>query len=350
MPRSRFCEPLASNPLIDRAPVKPFDPVACQAAVARSAGQGRQDAYASIPALIALPFAGSRPCRRSLALEGSEHGGRVKAFRDGGPRVTIHRAIAMLSACTLLALSVAAGAAEAPPRSFPSLRSADAGSSTGDWSAHVREAAKRFATPERWIRAVIHVESGSDVHAVSSKGAMGLMQIMPATWEELRTKHALGDDPFDPRDNILAGTAYLREMLDRFGKSGFLAAYNAGPARYEQHVATGRPLPAETLAYVRKLTPLLFGREPFRQSQHRSGIARDIPGSPLFFLARARSALLSQRSDAPPEAVDPPPDSSPVGDRTALEPQPASSAGDMFPDALRRADALFVTRSSRRQP
>jgi hypothetical protein len=67
----------------------------------------------------------------------------------------------------------------------------------------------------------------------------------------------LGIDPLDPRDNIIAGAAYLREMLDRFGAPGFLAAYNAGPERYEQHIATDRPLSAETQAYLAALAPVI---------------------------------------------------------------------------------------------
>ena len=80
---------------------------------------------------------------------------------------------------------------------------------------------------------------------------MGLMQIMPKTYAGLRARHRLGPDAYNPRDNILAGAAYLREMLDRYGSSGFLAAYNAGPARYDEHLATGRPLPPETQIYSR---------------------------------------------------------------------------------------------------
>ena len=86
---------------------------------------------------------------------------------------------------------------------------------------------------------------------------MGLMQIMPETWATLRLRYSLGADPFDPHDNILAGAAYLRELHDRYGSPGFLAAYNAGPARYEDHLATGQPLPAETRAYVALLAPLI---------------------------------------------------------------------------------------------
>lgn len=127
-------------------------------------------------------------------------------------------------------------------------------------AAHVAEAALRFGIPEGWIRAVLHTESGGDPTAISSAGAMGLMQVMPETWGELRSRYRLGDDPFDPRDNILAGTAYLREMFDRYGNTGaMLAAYNAGPARYDAYLGEARELPAETRAYVAVLAPLLGG-------------------------------------------------------------------------------------------
>ena len=122
----------------------------------------------------------------------------------------------------------------------------------------IDEASGRFAVPARWIRAVMQVESGGDQHATSSRGAMGLMQLMPGTWVELSVRYGLGLDPCDPRDNILAGTAYLKEMHDHFGSAGFLAAYHAGPARYEQHLATGQPPPPETTAYIAAVTPL-FG-------------------------------------------------------------------------------------------
>ena len=79
---------------------------------------------------------------------------------------------------------------------------------------------------------------------------MGLMQLMPGTWQEMRAAHGLGRDPHDPRDNILAGTAYLRAMYDRFGYPGLFGAYNAGPARYADHLARGSRLPQETVAYM----------------------------------------------------------------------------------------------------
>lgn len=102
----------------------------------------------------------------------------------------------------------------------------------------------------------MQAESRGVVRAVSPTGAMGLMQIMPDTWAELRSRYGLGPDPYDPHDNIIAGTAYLRELLDRFGEPGFLAAYNAGPSRYEEHLTMGRPLPSETLSYISAITSL----------------------------------------------------------------------------------------------
>jgi len=137
--------------------------------------------------------------------------------------------------------------------------SAIAANPADPFAAYITEAASRFSVPASWIRAVMRAESAGDVRAVSSAGAMGLMQIMPQTWADLRVRHRLGTDPFDPRANILAGAAYLREMHDRFGSPGFLAAYNAGPGRYEEHLATGWELPEETQAFVAVLAPLVGG-------------------------------------------------------------------------------------------
>jgi hypothetical protein len=124
------------------------------------------------------------------------------------------------------------------------------------FTAFIDEASRRFDVPIPWLRAVMHVESIGDVRARSPKGAMGLMQIMPETYATLRARYALGANPYDPRDNILAGAAFLRELRDRYGTPGFLAAYNAGPARYEEHLRTGRPLPLETQRYVAMLAPI----------------------------------------------------------------------------------------------
>lgn len=127
------------------------------------------------------------------------------------------------------------------------------------FAAFVAEASQRFGIPAAWISAVMRAESFSDSRAISPKGAIGLMQIMPATWAGLRQRYRLGADPYDAHDNIIAGAAYLRELHDRYGIPGFLAAYNAGPARWEDHLATGRPLPAETRAYLTRLAPIVGG-------------------------------------------------------------------------------------------
>lgn len=123
------------------------------------------------------------------------------------------------------------------------------------WADYIAEASGRFGVPEAWIRRVMRAESGGRTTLngrpiVSHAGAQGLMQLMPGTWLAMRSTHGLGNDVHDPRDNILAGTAYLRAMYDRFGYPGLFAAYNAGPGRYAEHLATGRRLPAETIAYV----------------------------------------------------------------------------------------------------
>ena len=128
---------------------------------------------------------------------------------------------------------------------------------TERWRPLAAEAARRFDLPEAWIMAVMAAESGGDPSAVSPRGAIGLMQVMPATWVEVRRRYNLGDDPFDPRANILAGAAYLREMHDRFGMPGAFAAYQAGPGRYGEYLRNGRELPPETRAYLAALAPVL---------------------------------------------------------------------------------------------
>lgn len=107
--------------------------------------------------------------------------------------------------------------------------------------AAVRDASLRYRVDPRLVHSVIRAESNYDVDAVSHAGAMGVMQLMPRTADAL---HVVC--PFDPRENILAGTRYLRRLYDRFGSwPRAVAGYNAGPARVE----SGR-LPAETRRYV----------------------------------------------------------------------------------------------------
>lgn len=163
------------------------------------------------------------------------------------------------------------------------------------WHGYIVEASDRFGVPADWIRRVMRAESGGRTllagrPITSRAGAMGLMQLMPGTWRDMRVAHGLGADPHDPRDNILAGTAYLRVMYDRFGYPGLFAAYNAGPARYAEHLATGRRLPAETVAYA----VAVGGSPPDRSaSPRKSGV--------FAALAHARTPN--------PEAVPPHPSS-----------------------------------------
>ncbi|MCL4837523.1 MAG: lytic transglycosylase domain-containing protein [Thermoanaerobaculia bacterium] len=103
------------------------------------------------------------------------------------------------------------------------------------------------------VRAVIQVESGYNPRALSRKGAMGLMQLMPSTAALLAV-----DDPWNPEENIRGGVTYLRSMLVRFGlRVVALAAYNAGPEAVERH--GGIPPYAETEAYVAKVLRLVDG-------------------------------------------------------------------------------------------
>lgn len=132
------------------------------------------------------------------------------------------------------------------------------------WGPYIHEAGARFAVPETWIREVMRQESGGQQYlggspTTSPAGAMGLMQVMPSTYETLREEYGLGSDPYDPHDNILAGTAYIREMYDRYGSPGFLAAYNAGPRRVDDYLNGARNLPGETRNYVAAIAPRIQG-------------------------------------------------------------------------------------------
>lgn len=112
----------------------------------------------------------------------------------------------------------------------------------------IEEASLQHGVDFQLIKAVIRAESGFNHRAVSRKGARGLMQIMPQNFGTLQLRN-----PFDPRENIMAGTQYLRLMLDRFeGKIGLsLAAYNCGPTLVERYQCV--PPIDETLDYVEKV-------------------------------------------------------------------------------------------------
>ncbi|PTW63149.1 transglycosylase-like protein with SLT domain [Breoghania corrubedonensis] len=199
-----------------------------------------------------------------------------------GPSATLRRcgpcgriALLLLSGLIIAALDGGDTSAQPVPAGRHEVRNPIA--------AHIAEAARRFGIPERWIVAVMRAESAGNTRAISHAGAQGLMQVMPATWDDLRVRHRLGSDPFDPRDNILAGAAYLREMYDRYGTiPPMLAAYNAGPDRYDEYLATGRPLPAETRAYVDLLAPALDATVPSQGAPATPSPPPDWREAPLF--------------------------------------------------------------------
>jgi len=150
------------------------------------------------------------------------------------------------------------------------------------WGPYVNEAAGRFDVPPQWIRQVMRAESGGHLYEngqliTSWVGAMGLMQVMPETYDGLRIRYSLGDDAYDPHNNILAGTAYIREMYDLYGAPAFLAAYNAGPARLDDYLNNVRPLPDETRHYVAKIAPNIQGYFPAQRSPAEDVAMNQIP-------------------------------------------------------------------------
>ncbi|MFB9951632.1 lytic transglycosylase domain-containing protein [Rhizobium puerariae] len=287
--------PFPVIPLFAGKPSHPFVPLDDRTAGACSEGQRRPPAGAS-----------RAPFTEASTLAG---------WRRGGDRAAWRCAVLLLTG----ALSVCAGSGVAVAQSVPIARPAAA----DPYADFIAEASQRFGIPEQWIRAVMRSESAGDVRAISSAGAMGLMQVMPDTWAGLRVRYRLGRDPYDPRDNILAGAAYLREMWDRYGNVvAVLAAYNAGPARYEEHRSTGRPLPAETRAYVAALAPILGGAATSDAPARQPSPPPDWRDAPLFIVrpndGRATAAPSSdtQSGDARATVL--------VHDPAATEPQGGS--------------------------
>lgn len=140
------------------------------------------------------------------------------------------------------------------------------------WGPYIRLASERFNVPQPWIRQVMRVESGDheymDGHlTVSAAGAMGLMQLEPGTYQEMAGRYGLGQDPFNPYNNIMAGAAYIHEMYQIYGSPGFLAAYNAGPGRLDNYLDYHRPLPDETRNYVAMIGPHIEGIYPSQRSE-----------------------------------------------------------------------------------
>ncbi len=296
-------------PLFAGKSCHPFVPLGPRPAGARSGGQGRPKAGA-----LREPFTAAST---------------LAGWRRSG----------VGSAILIAAVLLSGGAAPGTVRAQEAPLAAPA--AAHPYAGHVADAARRFGIPEAWIWAVMRVESRGNSRAVSRAGAMGLMQIMPATWAGLRARYGLGPDPFDVRDNIMAGAAYLREMHDRYGDaSAMLAAYNAGPGRYDDYVSRGRPLPAETVGYLAQLTTVVgapgavetaVSAPPDRFAWRRAALFVRITGS-----GSAPSAAQSDdTSDAP-------------GSVAARAAEAQERAAPSSPET--QADTLFVPRARAGRP
>ena len=226
----------------------------------------------------------------------------LNARRDAFARVSALGAAFALLMFECAPASAMSGAAKVGR--VPAQSSGEAGT-LARWRPYVEEASRRFGIPIAWIERVMMAESGGKTEmqgraTVSSAGAMGLMQLMPGTWADMRRQLGLGDNPHAPRDNILAGTLYLRLMHDRFGYPGLFGAYNSGPARYAAYLAGQQPLPAETRAYLVKVADTIprvgSGNVPTGRAGPRaaaSPIAQN-GGQQLFFVRRSAPASSEQ--------------------------------------------------------
>jgi hypothetical protein len=219
------------------------------------------------------------------------HAGKAAKHRLGAALrgLTCLSGLALLSACAGHAPPVAS----APPidqsreaalyKARARANYTPPGPPSDPWGPYVYEASNRFDVPPTWIREVMHVESNgyqfrpTGELTTSPVGAMGLMQLMPETYDEMRSRYGLGTDAYEPHDNILAGTAYLREMYDAFGTPGFLAAYNAGPNRLQAYLSNHGALPDETRRYVKIIGTRIAGTYPSNRSPAEQLALNQIP-------------------------------------------------------------------------
>jgi soluble lytic murein transglycosylase-like protein len=293
----------SSIPLFDRTQHHSFVPTTSGRAIARCARQGRSQTGA-----------------RALSLMRASTVARWRKI--GNAAFLAATILTVICGCSLTTIAQAKTQARHPHDQSFSDRIA----------SYVTEAEKRFSIPASWIYAVMRVESQGVRHAISPKGAMGLMQLMPKTWHDLQARYHLGTDPFEPHDNILAGAAYLREMHDRYGSPGDLAAYNAGPERYEDYRDHRRPLPPETRAYVAKLAPFV-GAQPLPDKRPEDPLTQFFATAASLFAGHAQVQSSVAQMTVPVQSRSPS-RRSPVTDMTAIAP---------------RSTGLFVRLSSREQ-
>jgi Transglycosylase SLT domain/SPOR domain len=209
------------------------------------------------------------------------------------------------------------------------------GPASDPWGPYINIAASRFDVPAAWIRQVMRVESGGNEYidgqlTVSAAGAMGLMQLEPATYQEMAARYGLGADAFNPYDNIMAGAAYIHEMYQVYGSPGFLAAYNAGPGRLDSYMNYHTPLPNETINYVAMIAPNIQGYYPAHRSEAdqlalNTQPASEVPGIlPPGFVPEAPGPEAPDNPIAPVQVAAIIPASSP--DSSVFSPEPVQAA------------------------
>jgi hypothetical protein len=176
--------------------------------------------------------------------------------------------VGSLAALLLLAPPVQAAAKNSPalkPSAFQQEQAMSPAQLIQRWHPIAAKASKRFGVPLIWINAVMRLESGGRTMLgetqpmISDKGALGLMQVLPGTFAEMRAQYRLGADVFDPTANINAGTAYLAWLKRKYGFPAMFAAYNAGPGEVEAVMAHTKVLPAETRLYMAGINRILGG-------------------------------------------------------------------------------------------
>lgn len=279
------------------------------------------------------------------------------------------------AAIALLAIgstAVSAGPVE-PPTSDARAAATPPAQRVSTMQELIDEAARRFGVPATWIAEVMRVESGGRANALSPKGAIGLMQVMPETYAGLRLRYGLGPDPWNPRYNVLAGAAYIRELYDRYGAPGFLAAYNAGPGRWEDYRLRGRPLAAETVAYLARLGPVVGGtllpgtqflqaaavQSPFAApifvalSTNPARVQAQTERAQMVRIVEANASVVG-RADAlfvtRTPAVGQSSSSAPATDQAAVGQLSSRSSTDTAPPVTLASDTLFPTRQEATPP
>jgi hypothetical protein len=207
--------------------------------------------------VAAVPTPSSRdPANPAAVLAGLLALGAVAVWSVTRPLASLEPAAAVKPAEAPLPLVVSTPPVSLPQPIFDAENTMTLPDRLARWDRLIDEAARRFKVPREWIVAVMRQESGgrtvlqNDVPITSVAGAMGLMQVMPDTYRDMRLENRLGQNAYDPRDNVMAGTAYIKFLHGKYGYPALFAAYNDGPGNLEANLAGKRDLPAETIAYL----------------------------------------------------------------------------------------------------